>query len=292
MKNFCFNRILAVVLVLVAVATIFFACSKSNDAADPKTDENDNKAIAAASYEAQASALYDDLFDVALQGAEATGYQQSGRIVKPEDNLNAKIGTCWTDSIEDVTPGVWPKKIWMKFGEKCTGLDGRVRAGSVLLTISDYILKTGSSITITLYNYSVNGVKLEGTKVITNTSTNGVFSYSTTITNGKLTLDSQTFGYTCSKEIKRISGETSPLNTDDDVYSGTGTAALTFPGGSVVTYTVKTPLEKEMKCAWIGKGTAEVTVDNIAATIDYGAGLCDDSATVSIGDKVKGVILK
>jgi hypothetical protein len=291
MKNFCFNRIFAVVLVLVAVATIFFACSKSNDTADPKTDENDNKAIAAASYEAQVSALYDDLFDVALQGAEATGYQQSGRL-KPQDNVNAKIGTCWKDSIDDVSEGKWPKKIWMDFGTKCTGLDGRVRAGKVILTISDYILKPGSKITITLENYSVDSIKLEGTKVITNTSSNSVFSYSTTITGGKLTLDSQTFGYTCSKVITRIAGESSPLKTDDDVYSGTGTATLTFPGGSVVTYTVKQPLVKEMKCAWIGKGSAEVTVDQIAATIDYGAGLCDDSATVSIGDKVKGVILK
>lgn len=291
MKNFCFNRILAVVLVLVAVATIFFACSKSNDTADPKTDENDNKAIAAASYEAQVSALYDDLFDVALQGVEATGYQQSARL-KPQDNVNAKIGTCWKDSIDDVSEGKWPKTIWMDFGTKCMGLDGRVRAGKVILTISDYILKPGSTIKITTENYSVDSIKLEGTKVITNTSSNGVFSYSTTITGGKLTLDSQTFGYTCSKVITRIAGESSPLKTDDDVYSGTGTATLTFPGGSVVTYTVKQPLVKEMKCAWIGKGTAEVTVDQATATIDYGAGLCDDSATVSIGDKVKGVILK
>lgn len=291
MKNFCFNRILAVVLVLVAVATIFFACSKSNDTADPKTDENDNKAIAAASYEAQVSALYDDLFDVALQGVEATGYQQSARL-KPQDNVNAKIGTCWKDSIDDVSEGKWPKTIWMDFGTKCMGLDGRVRAGKVILTISDYILKPGSTIKITTENYSVDSIKLEGIKVITNTSSNGVFSYSTTITGGKLTLDSQTFGYTCSKVITRIAGESSPLKTDDDVYSGTGTATLTFPGGSVVTYTVKQPLVKEMKCAWIGKGTAEVTVDQATATIDYGAGLCDDSATVSIGDKVKGVILK
>lgn len=287
---FCFNRIFAVVIVLVAVATIFFACSKSNDA-DPKTDENDNKAIAAAAYEAQASALYDDLFDVALQGAQSEGYQSNGRLA-PQDIENGKIGTCWESSVDDATPGKWPKTLTMDFGTQCAGEDGRVRTGKVILKISNFILLPGATVTITPQNYTVNGIKIEGQKVITNLSNANGFKYSTTVTGGQLKLDSLVFGYTCSKVISQIGGTATPINTNDDVYSGTGTATLTYPGGSAVTYTVKTPLEKALSCAWIGKGTADVTFEQITATIDYGAGLCDDSATVSIGDKVKGVIMR
>jgi hypothetical protein len=288
---FCFNRIFAVVIVLVTVATIFFACSKSNDGADPKTDENDNKAIAAAAYEAQASALYDDLFDVALQGSQAEGYHSDARLA-PQDKVNSKIGDCWSSSVDDATPNKWPKILTIDFGTKCTGEDGRIRAGKVILKISNYILLPGSTIDITLDNYSVDSVKIEGTKKITNLSSANGFKYSTVVTGGKLTLDSQSFGYTCSKTITQVDGMATPLNTNDDWYSGTGTATLTFPGGSAVTYTVKEPLVKELKCRWIGKGTADVTLDQVTATINYGTGLCDDSATISIGDKVKGVIMR
>lgn len=288
---FCFNRIFAVVIVLVAVATIFFACSKSNDGADPKTDENDNKAIAAAAYEAQASALYDDLFDVALQGSQAEGYHSDARLA-PQDKENAKIGTCWQSSVDDATPGKWPKVLTMDFGTRCVGEDGRVRAGKVVLTITNFVLLPGAKVTITPINYTVNGIKIEGTKEITNQSSGNGFSYKTVVTGGKLTLDSLTFGYTCTKVISQTDGTATPLNTNDDVYSGTGTATLTYPGGSAVTYTVKEPLVKALSCAWIGKGTADVTFDQITATINYGAGVCDDSATVTIGDKVKGVIMR
>jgi hypothetical protein len=137
----------------------------------------------------------------------------------------------------------------------------------------------------------VNGVKLEGEKVITNLSSSNGFKYSTTVTGGKIKLDTLTFGYTCTKTISQTGGQATPFNTDDDVYSGTGTASLTYPGGTIVTYTVKDPLVKALSCAWVGKGTAEVKFDQVTATIDYGAGICDDSATVSIGDKIKGVIL-
>lgn len=289
---FCFNRIFAVVIVLVAVATIFFACSKNNEA-NPTTDENDNKALAAASYEAQVSTLYDDLFDVALQGGQSENLNSEARIA-PQDRTNSKLGTCWVATLDDATPGKWPKKLTMDFSaynKPCVGADGRVRAGKVVLSISNYILLTGSTVTITLENYSVNGIKLEGTKVITNLSSANGFKYSTTVTGGKLTLDSLTFGYTCSKTITQTEGQATPLNTNDDFYSGTGTATLTYPAGATVTYTVKEPLVKELACPWIGKGKAEVTFDQITATIDYGAGICDDTASISIGDKVKGVIL-
>ncbi|WP_298736365.1 hypothetical protein [uncultured Chitinophaga sp.] len=291
-SNFCFNRIFAVVITMVAVATIFFACSKSNDgAADPKTDENDNKAIAAATYEAQASALYDDLFDVALQGAEAEGYQSDARLA-PRDKKNGKIGTCWVSTVDDATPGRWPKELTMDFGTQCAGDDGRVRTGKVHLTISNFILLPGATVTIEPENYTVNGIKLEGKKIITNLSNSNGFSYKTEVIDGKLTLDSQVFGYTSNKTITQTDGAATPLYTNDDIYSGTGTATLTLPGGSSVTYTVKEPLVKALKCAWIGQGTADVTIDQITATINYGAGLCDDSATISIGDKVKGILMK
>jgi hypothetical protein len=289
MKNFCFNRIFAAVVILVAVATIFFACSKNNEAT-PTTDQNDNQAIAAAAYEAQASTLYDDLFDVALAVGDEQGLASDARKA-PHEPGSFKLGSGYTVNIDNVIPGVFPKTITLDFGSGCTGTDGRVRAGKMTITITGYIMMPGTVITIALDGYSVGEVELQGTKKITNESAGNVFKYSTSVTGGTITLDTLTFGYTCEKEITQVEGGNTPFYTEDDAYSGTGTASLTYPGGTIVTYTTKEPLVKALKCAWIGKGKADVTFDQITATIDYGAGICDDSATISIGDKVKGVIL-
>jgi len=289
MKNFCFNRIFAAVLILVATATIFFACGKSNEAT-PTTNENDTKALAAASYEAQASTLYDDLFDVALSAGEEQGLGTNGRKAL-QDRSMSKLGGCYDTNLDDVTIDKWPKTLTLDFGTGCTGTDGRTRAGKVIITMSNYIMKPGTIINITLQNYSVGLVHLEGTKVITNQSSGTTFKYSTKVTGGVIKLDTLTFGYSCEKVITQVEGGNTPFVTEDDVYSGTGTASLTYPGGTIVTYTTKEPLIKALKCAWIGKGKADVTFDQVTATIDYGAGICDDSATVNIGDKVKGVIL-
>ncbi|HEY8919365.1 MAG TPA: hypothetical protein VIM87_23145 [Chitinophaga sp.] len=289
MKNFCFNRIFAAVLILVATATIFFACSKSNEAT-PDTNANDAKALAAASYEAQASTLYDDLFDVALSAGEEQGLGTNGRKALQDRSLS-KLGGCYEANLDDVTIDKWPKTLTLDFKNGCTGTDGRTRAGKVIITISNYIMKPGTIINITLQNYSVGLVHLEGTKVITNQSSGTTFKYSTKVTGGVIKLDTLTFGYSCEKVITQVEGGNTPFVTEDDVYSGTGTASLTYPGGTVVTYTTKEPLIKALKCAWIGKGKADVTFDQVTATIDYGAGICDDSATVNIGDKVKGVLL-
>jgi hypothetical protein len=286
---FCFNRIFAVVIVLVAVATIFFACSKNNDA-DPTTNENDNKVLAAAAYEAQVSTLYDDLFDVALEGSQVAGLASNTRLV-PQETENLKLNGCYEETLNNATPGVWPKILTLDFGAGCTGADGRTRAGKVILTISNFILLPNATITITLDGYSVNGVGLKGTKEITNLASASGFSYKTKVTGGVISLDTLTFGYASEKTITQTEGAGTPLNTNDDFYSGTGTATLTYPSGAAVTYSVKEPLVKELKCAWIGKGKADVTFEQVTATIDYGAGICDDSATVSIADKVKGVIL-
>jgi len=287
---FCFNRIFAIMILLLAVAVVFFACSKSNDEASPETDKRDNEVLAAAAYEAQVSTLYDDLFDVALQAGQEEGLHAEGRRA-PQDPANQKLGTCFDRMLDDATAGKWPKTLTLDFDSACTGQDGRVRSGKVIMTISNYILLPGSTVTITLDGYSINGIQLEGTKVITNLSNSNGFAYQTQVTGGAVTLDSLTFGYTCNKTITQTEGTGTPFDTDDDFYSGTGTASLTYPDGATVTYTVKEDLVKALACAWIGQGKAAVTFNQLAATIDYGKGICDDSVTISIGDKIKGAVL-
>ncbi len=288
---FCFNRILAVVVVLVAVATIFFACSKNNEAG-PTTDQNDNETLTAASYEAQISTLYDDLFDVALESSQEQGLgSKNGRVV-PRNPAALKLGNCYNPDLDDATMDKWPKTLTLDFGAGCTGIDGRVRSGKLVMVMSGYIFMPGTTVTITSQNYAINGIQLKGTKTLVNQTTASGFKYSTKVVGGIVAIDSLdlTFNYACEKTITQTEGAGTPFDASDDAYSGTGTATLSY-GTTAVSYTVKEPLTKKLSCPWIGGGKAEVSLGTAKATIDYGAGLCDDSVTVIVGDKVKGAIL-
>jgi hypothetical protein len=285
---FCTNRILAAAFTMAAVTTFFFACSK-NDRDIPPPDEDDNKALSATIYEARAAMLYGDLLEVALQAGQAESLN-SGRIA-PEHIFIQKLGNCFNPSLKPATPGQWPKTLSLDFGKACAGADGRVRAGKMVLRISSFILKPGSTITISLDGYSVNGVQLQGVKTIVNRSTADSLKFTTEVNNGQIKLDTLVFGYSSSKTVTQTGGNSTPLNISDDVYSVAGTATLTYPDGAVVSCTIKEPLLKSLSCAWTDKGKTMVAFGEAGALIDYGNGICDDSATVFIGDKIKWIRL-
>lgn len=75
---FCFNRILAGVIALLLMATIFFACTKTSSDATP-SNTNDNLSIGAAADQASVSGIYDDLFSIAAEISESEGLSETGR---------------------------------------------------------------------------------------------------------------------------------------------------------------------------------------------------------------------
>lgn len=290
---FCFNRIFAGVIVLLLMATLFFACTKSaTDTAGVDTNKADNETITAAADQAIVSGIYDDLFGIALEiGAEA-GLNQTGRKAQ-RSALAAKLGLCHPFDIDDVIKDQWPKTVLLKFGAGCADNTGRVRAGNIQMIFSGYFYYPGSVIIIKPLTYTVNGVKVTGTKTITNIGTNELYKYTAVVTDGTVTLDSITVNFSSNTTITQTSGTATLGDVSDDVFSITGTDSLSYPGGIGASIIVNEAdaLERRLECPWFGKGKALVTVNGVSATVNYGNGVCDDSATIDLGDKVKSIIL-
>jgi hypothetical protein len=292
---FCFNRILAGVIALLLMATLFFACSKSvNDAAP--NDPIDNEAFTAAGDQLLVSNIYNDLFYVAAEMSTAAGFASKNAARTSTQDLSARFGGCYIYSVDDATVDRWPKEVILDFGAGCPDLEnGRVRSGILKLTFSGYFRYPGTTVTIEPLTYKVNGIDLTGKKIITNVGTNESYKYTTEVRATKLVLDTITINYSSKMTITQTAGSgTNKIVEDllDDVYTYAGVDSLSYPDGSVAVTTVKeSELTRRFECPYIGKGVANLSMKSSTAKMDYGNGVCDDSVLVTIGDKVKNLSL-
>ncbi|MNL05901.1 hypothetical protein D3C87_1265180 [compost metagenome] len=132
--------------------------------------------------------------------------------------------------------------------------------------------------TIERIDYSIKGIKLEGTIEYTNTTTvQGVPQWTRKVTNGKLT-DLQGGVYTNSGiyTTKQTAGADTPLVLSDNVYEVTeGTHTVTASNGETLNLTVKEPLIKKYSCLFISKGQLKVQGGILNGVVDYGNNDCD-----------------
>jgi hypothetical protein len=276
------------------MVTCFYACTKTvSDTADGKQNTSDNLVIAAAANQAVVSGIYDDLFGIALEvGGNASLNETGGR--KATQNLSAKLGNCFSYTIDDVTADQWPKTLLIRFGTGCADATGRVRAGNIQVTYSGYFYYPGAVIVIKPLTYTVNGIAVTGTKTITNLSTNNAYKYGSVVTDGTVQLDTISVNFSSNTTIvNTYHYGGNPPDVSRDIFSIYGTDSLTYPSGIGASILVNEAdaLERKMECAWISKGKALVTMNGVTATINYGNGICDDSATIDLGDKIKSIVL-
>ncbi|WP_119792962.1 hypothetical protein [Flavobacterium anhuiense] len=187
-------------------------------------------------------------------------------------------GICATITVT-TNGGNYPKVFLADFGTAgCEDGNKFTRKGKLKVTLSGPITETGSKMTIERIDYSINGIKLEGTIEYTNTiTTPTVPQWTRKVTNGKLT-DKQGAVYTNSGTYttKQTAGVDTPLVLSDNVYEITeGTHTVTSSNGVTLTLTVKEPLIKKYSCLFISKGQLKVQGGILNGVIDYGNNDCD-----------------
>jgi hypothetical protein len=171
-----------------------------------------------------------------------------------------------------------------------TYCNGRTRSGKILIHYTGPYRTAGTVVTITLNNYSVNGHKIDGMKVITNNGLNssGKFSYSVKVSDlagtglAKLTFPDGTFT-TWKSDRTNIwdQGSGSYTVLDDEwvisgIFSGVSRGGVSFSGSL-------TDLRYKIAC-WFSyifypeSGSLSVTTNEGTRSIDFGDGTCDKKA--------------
>ena len=192
---------------------------------------------------------------------------------------------CATVTLAPNDTVTFPKTVTLDFGTGCTGPDGVTRKGSMTCVYTGRFHTSGTSVTVTFQNYSVNGNTLEGTFVITNTSSGNGVSFTTQVTGGKITeANGNSFTWAGTRALTQTAGASTPAVISDDEYTYSGsTTGVNFKGKSFTTTSQNIVMSTNCKYLLSGTTTIYEGVSRIPYVLDYGSGSCDNTYTLTYG---------
>ena len=197
--------------------------------------------------------------------------------------ITSPMGNLPACAIVTVSPAQgFPKTITIDFGTGCASGSGIIRSGTILITLSDSLRKSGSVAVMTFKNYYVGGYNIRGNITWTNTKQDTTNSWTRVCYDTITSPSGKTWMHTGTHAVVQIAGNNTPKNIIDNVYLTTGSSTVTNPKGVTRTATILTPLEKKVSCDNIDSGTVKIQGPNHYAIIDYGDGTCDRLATLAI----------
>jgi len=270
-------------LIVAALAILSItSCSKKDVLEQPGIDLADDDAVS--------EAVFEDIFN-SVDNAEAIleGF------LKGETKSMEESGTCPIVTTDRPPDAKWPKTVTIDFGTGCTGFYDNTRSGKIIIVITAPRLIPGSVKTVTLENYIINGIKVEGTKVIENLgfNDNQNLEFSITLTDGKLTLpDGKTIRRSFERQREWIAGQAT-RNIWDDEFLITGTTTGVNIKGLAYTNTIVTALHSTRACRFVVSGVVKIEREGmVPMELNYGEGECDAIAVVTRGDESKEITLR
>lgn len=285
-------------LITLPIASIFLtfsilfitSCTKENSSA---SDQQEIEASAVSSEsDGQAEIIFNNVFDDAMGVNEEVGLGGTG--------VFGRINSCPTVTLTRLNPpNPFPVRVVLDFGTGCVGNDGHFRKGKVITEYTKRLIEPAAIATTTFDGFYFDSVKVEGTHRITNTST--AVSGNTTpnrsfrveVINGKLTRPNTDYvEWNSTKTITQIEGLTTAIPLDD-IFRVEGSARGKTKRGPLLTLwesTIIEPLIKRFNCHWIVKGkvrtvrVAAAVNSPWVAVLDFGNGICDNIAWVTINN--------
>lgn len=292
-------------LVTFALVSLI-ACKK--ETSDVSQQDETVLATTSAESDAEASTVFDDVFDNVMGVNAEVGFGETGVfsvLDKPEtsgfpgvNRTDSLIRACFTVSIIRLhQQDLFPVKVILDFGTGCTGRDGRTRKGKIITIYTGRLIVPGKVAETSFDGYYVNDVHVQGTHRIENASTSQSLIFKVTVKDGKLTkLDSNFTLWNSNTTITQNEGLSTPYWPKDDIFNIRSEASGSVKTNSVFfKWTSRTiePLIKKFTCHWIAKGRIAIRLTNTdAAIIDYGNGECDNKASITINGATREISLR
>ena len=274
-------------LVIVAGFT-FLGTSCSTTESNVATDA---ALTTTATDEAQAASLSDVVInnaDANINTLAANGYTTPQAV---KGTVDTSVMTITVDKPDSTN---FPKIITIDYGTGFIDARNDTLQGKMIITISNKLWKAGSTKTIKLVGFYVNGNNVKGIKVITNNGLNADKQPSMTdvVSDTIIRVDKSTIIRNASRTRLRISDNGTPKNTWDDEFSITGSSTGVNAKGVAYTVSITSPLIIYNNYKFFVQGTVTTTTQTKTATLDYGDGTKDNKATLTVNGVTKNITLK
>lgn len=184
--------------------------------------------------------------------------------------------------------GSFPNTLTIDYGP--TGVKdsyNRVRKGKLIIFISAPIHNAGSIREVQHEDFYIDDVNIQGRVVLLNQGTNnaGQNEFLRTVTERKLIFPSKkAISWNATQIITQLEGNATPELRLDDVWSILSASSGTNRNGTNFTVTSSKKLIYKFTCPWIVEGAITLSIDNKSLSIDYGNGICDNNATITLPD--------
>ena len=207
----------------------------------------------------------------------------------------ALSGSCPPPKTYDPAPDVYPHTLTIDWGTGCTNPDGITRSGKIINLYTGDMALTGSSVTTTYDNYTINGVKIEGTSKLSHNTRRGIpelqnkyrisdFNRKVTQPNGDYII------YGGVRTIQKLDTDPEFPGFPDGWFRVKGSiTGDELKAGQSYHWeaTIDVPLIYQY-CDYIVYGTMTVVFTNQDPwSVNYGSGrVCDDEAQVTISGEI------
>jgi hypothetical protein len=173
----------------------------------------------------------------------------------------------------------------------CKDSNDLIRTGKIMFTYSGKRWTPGSTIVTTVDNYAINGIKLEGTRTVTNAQNSSITAprFNIKLVGGKATYTDNTVAERQSDiNLEWIIS----LNHSNDllVVDASSTASGKTKGGRTYSVAVLKDLKYKRFCGLATEGIKKYTISGSPEIqVDYGNGVCDKMVLVTVNGVSKTV---
>ena len=270
-------------LILTVSLAFLYSCEKDQGIADDNVQQDDVNDIENSQRVSEDQSAVDDIFEV-VEEISSRRFPFNMHI-----DLPLRRSDCATITIDTPNDTIhWPKTVTIDFGEEgCVGSDGVLRKGKIIAVFTGPLHRPGNMVTINLENYMVNRFAVEGTKQMKNIGRNdlGMPQMRITVVNASITAPNGKESTHESIRVRTFSeGFDTPHYFQDDVYRINGHASgINFNEKSWEMH-ITEPLKRLTICQWFVAGSFVVDIEGrLPREIDFGNGVCDDIATITVG---------
>jgi hypothetical protein len=212
--------------------------------------------------------------------------------------INSILPACATITTV-LTTDTWTRTI--DFGTVgCELRNGNFVKGKIIISFSKNYTSPSRTVSYTFENFYHNNKLIQGNKSIIHESKSttlldlphpvSTHSIDMTVTFG----DGKVYTRTGTRVREMTAGFETPFHWEDNIFKVWGYHITTFPNGTKITSTIKTPLEFSMLCKkpFATKGSILIVKNDKEALLDFGNGDCDDLATITANGITKEIQLK